>query len=38
VTLRYHPRDLSRDLTLSALGAALLAATLLLALRSARRA
>ena len=38
VTLRYHPRDLSRDLTLSALGAALLAATLLLALRSACRA
>ena len=38
VTLRYHPRDLSRDLILSALGAALLAATLLLALRPARRA
>ncbi|MFM9031558.1 MAG: hypothetical protein ACKOTF_12960 [Opitutaceae bacterium] len=36
VTLRYWPRDLSRDLTLAGLGLALLAASLFLALRRER--
>ena len=38
VTLSYRPRDFSRDLTLAGVGAALFAATLILALRPARNA
>ena len=36
VTLRYWPRDLSRDLTLAGIGLILLAASLLLTLRRER--
>jgi hypothetical protein len=38
VTLRYWPRDLSRDLTLAGIGAALFAASLFLAFRPGRAA